>query len=445
MKQTVLYYHATLLTGDVKQMLLSGGYVLICGDRIVDVGACADDKLPQADLRYDLAGQILMPGMISSHCHFYGQFVRGMPLSQPCNNWQQVLSRMWWKVDKALDESQIYYSTLMGMIDGLKHGTTTYFDHQASPNCIDGSLDIIEKAMLLAGGRGCLAYEVTDRDGKERAQKGIEENIRYICKQQGENRRFKGIFGLHASYSLSDETLARAAEAGNRLNSGFHIHMAEAAADVADCYKNYDMHVVERLSDYGILNDKTITAHNVHVRKPDMRRMADSGITAAHNCQSNTNNAVGICPVTDLMDAGVKVALGGDGYTYDLFTELGFASILQHIRTMDCTAFPGSQILDMAFTNNQRLAKQIFGYDVGILKPGAAADFLILDYDPPTPLTEGNVLSHMTSGFGSCVQTVVVNGEKVVENRKMTHLDEKEVYAACRKEAARLWEQVNTL
>lgn len=445
MKQTVLYYHATLLTGDVNQMFLPNGFVLIRNDRIVQVGSCSDDKLPLAEVRHDLAGQILMPGMISSHCHFYGQFVRGMPLSVPCNNWQQVLSRMWWKVDKALDETQIYYSTLMGMIEGLKYGTTTYFDHQASPNCIDGSLDIIENAMTLAGGRGCLAYEVTDRDGKERARKGIEENIRYICKQQGENRRFKGIFGLHASYSLSEDTLCRSSEAGNRLNSGFHIHMAEAAADVADCYKNYDMHVVERLCAHNILNDKTITAHNVHVRKSDMERMAAAGITAAHNCQSNTNNAVGICPVTDLMDAGVKVALGGDGYTYDLFTELGFASIQQHIRTMDCTAFPGAQVMDMAFTNNQRIARNIFGYDVGVLRAGAAADLLILDYNPPTPLTQGNVLSHMTSGFGSHVHTVIVNGEKVVENHKMTKLDEKEVFAACRREAARLWDKVNML
>ena len=165
----------------------------------------------------------------------------------------------------------------------------------------------------------------------------------------------------------------------------------------------------------------------------------DSGITAAHNCQSNTNNAVGICPVAPLMEAGVHVALGGDGYTYDLFTELGFASILQHIRTMDCTNFSGRQVLDMAFTNNQRLARNVFGYDVGVLRPDSAADFLILDYDPPTPLNTGNVLSHMTSGFSGHVHTVVVDGETVVENHKCTRVDEKEVFAACRQEAQRLW------
>lgn len=434
-----LYFHATLITGDVSNMLIPGGYLLVDGNRIEAVGVCPDEMLPAADVRHNLAGRILMPGMISSHCHFYGQFVRGMPLSEPIYNWQQYLSRMWWRVDKALDERQTYYSAMMGLIEGLKAGTTTYFDHQASPNYITGSLDTIEKAMREVGGRGCLAYEVTDRDGTERAKLGIEENERYIRAHQTSGDRFRGIFGLHASYSLSEETLAKSSAVGNALNSGFHIHMAESEADVSDCYRRFDMHVVERLQKAGILGPKTITAHNVHVAPRYFDILRKAGVTAAHNVQSNTNTAVGICPVAPLMDAGVNVALGGDGYTYDLFAELGFAGIQQHIGQADCAVFPGSQILDLAFTNNQRLAKIIFGYEIGILHPGAAADFLILDYDPPTPLNEGNVLSHMTSGFSGHVETVVSDGQTVVSQHCCTCVEEKEVFANCRIEAQRLW------
>lgn len=442
MGKRTLYYHANLVTGRRDAPYLPGGYLLVEDGRIAAVGVCADDRLPQAELRYNLAGAILAPGMISAHCHFYGQFVRGMHLPQPVVNWQQVLSRMWWKVDKALDEQQIYYSTMMGLIEGLKAGTTTYFDHQASPNCISGSLDIIENAMRLVGGRGCLAYEVTDRDGKARAQQGIAENVRFIQKHAGENDRFKGIFGLHASYTLDEDTLAQCSEAGRRLNSGFHIHMAEAEADVSDGYKRFDMHVTQRLEQAGILGAKSITAHNVHLRQPQFEILRRTGTTAAHNCQSNTNNAVGISPVTEMLDAGVHVALGGDGYTYDLFAELGFASIVQHLRTMDCAAFPADQVLAMAFDNNQRLARNLFGYDVGLLCEGAAADFIILDYDPPTPIHGGNLLSHMTSGFSGHIRTVVTDGETVVENRKMTRVDEAEVFAHCREQAQRLWNQI---
>ena len=142
------------------------------------------------------------------------------------------------------------------------------------------------------------------------------------------------------------------------------------------------------------------------------------------------------------MEAGVHVALGGDGYTYDLFTELGFAGIQQHIGQKSCSAFPDRLSLEMAFTNNQRLAHSVFGYEVGVIRPGAAADFLILDYDPPTPLHEGNVLSHMTGGFSGCVHTVVVDGETVVKNHCCTRIDEKEVFAACRHESQRLWDSL---
>ncbi len=438
----VLYYHAAMITGDVSDLFLPDAYLLTDGNRIAEIGTCPDAQLPPAEIRYDLQGQILMPGMISAHCHFYGQFVRGMPLSKPIANWQQCLSRMWWQADKRLTASQTYYSALMGLIEGLKAGTTTYFDHQASPNAIEGSLDTIERAMREAGGRGCLTYEVTDRDGAERALRGIAENERYIRAHRQEGDRFRGMFGLHASYTLSEETLARCSAVGNALQSGFHIHMAEAQADVSDCYRRFDMHVAQRLRDAGILNEKSITAHNVHLSPRQFSILRDSGVTAAHNVQSNTNNAVGICPVVPLMDAGVRVALGGDGYTYDLFTELGFAAIQQHIGQNDCACFPGNKVLDMAFTNNQRLAKNIFGYEVGVLRPGAAADFLILDYDPPTPLCAGNVLSHMTSGFSGHVQTVVSDGEAVVRQHRCTRVDEKEIFAKCRAEAQQLWDSM---
>ena len=443
MEKRTLYYNASIITGSTGRILIPDGYLLVEGNRIAAVGDGTDGLLPESDVRHNLCGRIIAPGMISSHCHFYGQFVRGMPLNRPISNWQQVLSRMWWKLDKKLDREQIYYSAMMGMVEGLKAGTTTYFDHHASPNFISGSLDVIEEAINLCGGRGCLAYEVTDRDGEERALLGIAENMRYIQKNREKNGRFKGIFGLHASYTLTEKTLERCAEAGGGLQTGFHIHMAEHPADVCDCFKQYDMHVVDRLLGHGILNEKTITAHNVHLNRPQFEILRQAGVTAAYNGQSNTNNAVGICPAASMMDAGVRVALGGDGYTYDLFTELGFAVILQRLREESCGTFPSGQVLDMVYTNNQRLAKGVFGYDIGELKAGAAADFLILDYDPPTPLHEGNVLAHMTSGFSGHVETVVVDGETVVSGHKAAKVDEAEVFAKCRESARRLWAELD--
>jgi cytosine/adenosine deaminase-related metal-dependent hydrolase len=293
MDNRTLYFNGNIVTGLADQLFLPGGWFLVGGSRILAAGEGSD--CPAASKRVNLQGRIVAPGMVSVHGHFYGQFVRGMPLGQPVANWQQVLSRVWWKLDKALDEEQVYYSAMMGLVEGLKAGTTTYFDHHASPNFISGSLDVLETAMAAAGGRGCFAYEVTDRDGRERALQGIRENERYIRKHTGSDQRYKGIFGLHASYTLSDETLEQCSKSGNALGSGFHMHLAESEADVLDGYKQYDMHVTERMERFDILGEKTIAAHCVHLSAKEFEILRRTNTTAVYNCQSNANNAVGIC------------------------------------------------------------------------------------------------------------------------------------------------------
>lgn len=442
MGNKTLYLNGNIITGQAERLFLPGGWFLVDGNRIAAVGE--GGRHPAADREVNLQGRIVTPGMVSTHSHFYGQFIRGMQLRQPVSNWQQVLSRVWWKFDKALGEKQVFYSAMMGLIEGLKAGTTTYFDHHASPNCIDGSLDVIETAMAKVGGRGCLAYEVTDRDGKDRALAGIRENERYIRKHAAQALSFKGLFGLHASYSLSDETLGLCSEAGNNLGTGFHTHLAESTADICDAYKQYDMHATERMERFGILGEKTIAAHCVHMREKDFEILQRTGTTVAHNCQSNANNAVGICPVAPMLDSGVYVTIGGDGFTYDMFKELGVASILQHLKLQDPSALSQErQFVKLVYGNTGRLTEEIFGYPVGTIETGAAADFLILDYDPPTPITKENLLAHMTGGFSGHICDVIADGETVVESRKCTRIDEAEIFAMCREQAQKLWNKLS--
>jgi len=438
------YKNAVIITGNISQPFIKSGYLSVDESVICRIGRMSDLEIDAGECVIDLHGKIISPGMISTHCHFYGQFVRGLSIKQPILNWQQVLSRMWWRVDKALDEEMIYYSTMMGLIEGLKCGTTTYFDHHASPNCIDGSLDIIQEAMTRAGARGCLAYEVSDRDGKERADAGLRENERFIRKNNltlTEQNQFKGLIGMHASYTIGRETLEECSEKGRGLDCGFHIHVAEAKADISDSYKLYDQHVVERLANAGILGDNSIAAHCVHIGENERKILRNTRVTVAHNCQSNINNAVGIAPVGAMLNEGVRVTLGGDGYSYDLFNELGFAAIMQRLDAKSPAAFSADQIWKLGFMNSQILANQIFGYPLGILKIGALADFVVLDYNQPTPLYKENILSHLLSGMGAHVDTVVIDGKVVVKEGKCTMLDEKEIFQKCRHHARRLWEK----
>lgn len=432
------YTNATLLTMDPLNPFVEKGFLEVENGRITAIGP-ADEPATESSPSVDLAGQLVMPGMISAHCHFYGQFVRGMPLKNPIENWQQVLSRMWWKVDRLLDPEQVYFSTLLGLIDGLKAGTTTYFDHHVSASCIPGSLDLIAKGMEQAGARGCLCYEVSDRYGPEGARQGIEENRRFIQKT-AQHPRLRGLMGMHAGYTLEDGTLAACVQAATELESGCHIHLAEAAADVCHSYHRYDRHVAQRMQEAGVLGPKTILAHGVHLKPQHWADIQQAGATVAHNCQSNLNNAVGCAPVAEMLANGVRVAIGGDGYTYDLLKELSIATIAQRAFRADPSLISTDDQLHLGFWNGSALCQNVFGQTIGVLQPGAAADFVVLQYTPPTPLTASNYMGHLSCCGPQNIRQVVVDGQTVVENGRCTLLDEDAVLQECRQHAVRLWQ-----
>lgn len=443
MLQNQTFINGRIFTGDSKCLFLPCGFVRTEGDLILEVGPMSDYQPLENESVTDLGGKIITPGLISTHYHFYGQFARGMQVPRPMANWQQVLSRMWWEMDRQLDEESLYYSTMMGLIEGMKCGTTTYFDHNASPGFIDGSLDVIRKAVKEAGARAALSYEVTDRNGKSGALAGIRENERMARACAAENGDMvRAMFGLHASYTLDDDTLDRCQSVQEGLHLGYHIHMAEAAADVSDCYRRFDMHVTDRLAERGILNGQSIAAHCVHVGPKQWATMAKAGVTAAHNVQSNTNNGVGISPVCAMLDSGVHVALGGDGYGSDLHMELSLVSMMQHLAAGDPSVCTQEHMMLLAYENPARLMRNVFGYSCGTLSRGAKADFSILSYDPPTPMNAQNAFSHILCGAPGHVDTVMIAGKPVVKGGKCVNLDEEYIFAHCREAAAKLWKRM---
>ncbi len=441
MSQTI-YKNAKIFTLDEKKPYFDSGYIAVRDGMIDAVGSMATYKKAEGAEEVDLSGLVVLPGVIHSHSHFYGQFVRGIPLSAPMCNWQQILGNMWWKVDKLLDDDMNYYSAMMGLIEGVRMGTTTYIDHHASPNHSIGSLERIEQAVNEVGARAVLAYEVTDRDGKELCENGIQENVQFIKAHRGKrDGMVKGTFGLHASYTLSDETLERCAAEAAVLGSGFHIHVAEDMADVHDSYRRCDKHVVDRLNDFDILGSKTIAAHCVHVGPEQWRVFRENGTMVAHNIQSNMNNAVGIAPVWQMLQDGITVALGGDGFVYDSFKELSIALVAQRAFSGDPRVMGGDMAERLLYRNNFKIAETFFKR-LGELKRGNIADFIAVDYREATPLNQNNLYSHLTSNFSGNVDTVVINGKVVLRHRELTTIDQEEVFAKCREHAARLWSMI---
>jgi putative selenium metabolism protein SsnA len=388
-------------------------------------------------------GRIIMPGLINTHMHLYSTFARGMALKDEApGNFLQILERLWWRLDRVLTLEDVYLSALVALIDCIKNGTTTIFDHHSSPGAVAGSLFRIAEAARHAGLRSCLCYEVTDRDGAKVADQSIEENRAFLedCKQSGDSL-LRGIFGLHASFTVSDKTMARCTGVAKDLDSGFHIHVAEAEADVAHCQREHGKRVVERLHDLGILGSKTIAAHCVHVNEAEIELLKESKTNVIHNPESNMANAVGSAPVLEMIGRGVRVGLGTDGYTTDIFESLKVANALQKHRTGQ----PGAgwtEVPAMLFAANAAMASESFGRTVGKLIPGAHADLIIVDYDPPTPLRAANIAGHILFGVsGRAVETTIIGGRVVMEDRKLLEIDEQEVMAKARVSAEKLWQR----
>ncbi len=281
----MLIVNGTLLTFGDNPRVIHGGALRI-RDGLIDAVATTPelrDRYPGEE-ELDAGGRVVMPGLICAHTHYYGLFSRGMAIpGEAPADFPQILERLWWRLDKALSMEDIRYSALYCLVDAIRNGTTTLIDHHASPHAIPGSLDAIAQAVLQAGVRSCLCYEVSDRDGPDLVTEGLEENARFIRQVKGQSGLLSGTFGLHASLTLSDETLARAVELARPLGAGFHIHVAEAVADVEDALQKHGLRVVERLARRGILGPRTIAAHCVHVNEHEMDLLAETGTRVVHN------------------------------------------------------------------------------------------------------------------------------------------------------------------
>jgi putative selenium metabolism protein SsnA len=400
----MLITHGTLVTMGMPNEIIGDGALYINGERIADIGSSAEleARYPRAE-RLDAAGRVVMPGLICAHTHFYGAFARGMTLrSEPAANFPEILEKLWWRLDRALWPEDVHYSTLVCLVDAIRHGTTTLFDHHASQRSIAGSLDQIAAAVDQAGVRACLCYEVTDRDGKEAARAGIQENARFIrlvqSRQRDGDNRIAAAFGLHASLTLSERTLMSCVDLADRLNSGFHLHVAEDKADVRDSLRKSGLRVVERLQKAGVLGPSTVAAHCVHIDRIETEILLDSETMVVHNPRSNMNNAVGTADLPWMLKIGIPVGLGNDGFSNNMFTEMATAYLTHKQARGDPRTMPADQVLQMEWNHNARMARALFpglGAQFGRLVKGAPADVIMIDYDPPTPMLASNLPWHV--------------------------------------------------
>jgi putative selenium metabolism protein SsnA len=424
--------NARVLTFDSGNRVLGGASVEVLDDGSLGAIGTIRRRDPQ---EIDIGGRLLMPALINAHSHLYSTLARGMALpgAAPAN-FTGILEKLWWRLDRALNLHDVYYSALVGLIDSAKCGVGTLVDHHSSPNACAGSLDQIERAFREMGLRGALCYEASDRNGERQAAEGIKENIRFLERARGFTDGLLGAsFGLHASFTLSDRTLRRAVEANQSLEAGFHIHVAEDACDAG---------AVGRLLAAGVLDRKTIAAHCLHINARDMAVLERCQVNVVHNPQSNCNNAVGMARLVELIGRGVLVGLGSDGYSPRMWDEFKTALHVQRLRARD-PRVAGAETYAAAFLNNRTIASKVWGMDIGRIEPGARADLILVDYFPPTPIRSDNLFGHLLFGIANApVDSLMVNGRFIVRGKECVTVDERKIAAKAAARARALWERL---
>lgn len=441
----LLVGNGLLLTRDDNNTVIENGCVAIKDHLITEIGTTRELKEKYQGAKFlDVDRKLIMPGLINTHMHFYSTFARGMEQKgAPPVSFGEILKKLWWKLDKALDLEDIYYSAMVPVIECIKNGVTTVFDHHSSPSCVSGSLFTVAEATRRAGLRACLCYEVSDRDGYDVTKEGIQENVDFInyCNKE-QDPLLKGMFGLHASFTLSDATLEKCVNLNEGSGVGFHIHAAEGIEDLQYTKSTYGKGVIERLQERGILGNKSIAVHCVHISKEEMKLLKATDTCVIHNPESNMGNAVGVAPVLELLEEGVLLGMGTDGYTSDMLESFKVAICLhKHDRKNPSLAYKEPPL--MLFENNAKIAERYFQGVLGKLVKGAFADVIVVDYKPPTPLTSSNLNSHLLFGVsGRAVDTTIIHGRVVMENRRITLLNEAEIYERSREAAIKVWERM---
>lgn len=441
----LLIGNGRLITRDDTMPYLENGAVLTDGDTVKEVGSFAvlKEKYPDAEF-VDAHGGVIMPGLINAHTHIYSGLARGLSIkgNNP-TNFYEILDGTWWNIDRHLTLDGTRACAYATILDCIRDGVTTIFDHHASFMEIPGSLFAIKDVAAELGMRSCLCYEVSDRDGKEKCDQAIRENgefSRWAAAQDDD--MIKAMFGGHALFTISDETFEKMVAENNGL-TGFHIHVSEGTNDVEDSRDRYGCKPVERLLKHGIMTDKTLLGHCIHVTEEEMDIIKAHGTMVVNNPESNMGNAVGCAPVLKMMEKGILVGMGTDAYTHDMLESLKVFLIIQrHNAGMPNVAW--AEDIQMLFQNNRTIAAKYFKKPLGILKEGAAADVIIMDYKPFTPFSEENVDGHMLFGMmGKNCRTTIINGKLLYRDREFVGIDEERINAWTFEQAVKLWKSLN--
>ncbi len=385
------------------------------GNRIAYVGK---DEIA-GDLEIDASGKFVLPGLFNAHTHLAMTLFRGYAEDMPLMDW---LEKKIWRVERKLTPKDVYWGSMLGILEMIKTGTTAFSDLYIH-------MDEVAKAVGETGIRAVLCYGMADRGDEEKAERELRIGTEFIKNWDNAfNGRIKAIYGPHAPYTCTPEFLKRVKEEANRIGTLVHIHVSETKREVEEIRRRYGKTPVRLLNEIGFLDDKTVIAHGIWLGDEELRILKERGVSVVHCPVSNLKLASGIARVKDMLEIGINVCLGTDGAasnnTYNLFEEIKLTSLLQKVVTGRADALHAKDVLEMATKNGYRAYK----IDGGELRKGKLADIILLERDRFNYCPVYDPLhSIVYASYGCEVSHVIVDGELILEDRIVLTMDEDKV------------------
>ncbi len=419
-------------------LTFSDGKISAIDKKFFDSKKVFSEKTNATDI-INAGGRVITIPNINFHDHFYSRLAKGLSIKGEMNNFHNILKNLWWKLDMVLDEEMIRASAQMAVLESIRNGVTYIFDHHSSPKSANESLKIIGDVLKKTDLFGVLCFESTDRNGKELATKGLNENIDFLQNQTSEN--IKGLFGIHASFTVDDETLKTASEIVNENELGIHIHLCEDKVDREISLKQFNKSPVDRLDNFNLLNDKSILAHGIHLIENDFRLIEKAGSAFVYNPDSNLNNAVGIADFSHIPNS-IPILIGTDGMNSNPARSLKQIFLLSRHRGMSFEA--AFKFINKIYFDQIDFIKKYYP-NFTSLGVNDRADLIIWDYIPPTIFNSDNFCGHFVYGIlDRPIHSVIQNGHVLMKNCQIT-IDESDYNRNIAEQGRRLYEIFNSL
>ncbi|MEM1589276.1 MAG: amidohydrolase [Candidatus Bathyarchaeia archaeon] len=427
----LLIYGCLVLPMKDKSMIEDGA-VAVKNGRIVFVGKRSSARGFRAEKMLEAYGKVAIPGLVNCHTHVAMTLFRGLAEDKPLNSW---LRETIWPLEAKMNAEDVYAGALLGCLEMLKSGTTCFADMYFYEGAV-------AKAVYESGLRGVLAEGIIEAGNREMGERMFNNSITFAKEFKGfADGRVITMLAPHAAYSCSPELLKRVKEKAIELHVGVHIHLAEYAEMFKELERVYGCSEVEFLHKLGLFDGHVLAAHCINLSEADRRVLAECGVNVVHAPVANMKLGLDAARVKELIDLGVNVALGTDGpasnNTLDMFETMKFAALLQKHVYRHPGAMSAYQVLRMATLNGAKA----LGLDevIGSLEVGKRADIVLVDLSKPHLKPLHDVYSALVySARGSDVDTVIVDGKILMENKQVQTLDEEAVIENAEKHAVDL-------